>query len=46
MADATDSKSVIRKGVRVQVPPSALDLKRSLGHAHEDLFKTAETLSE
>ena len=24
MADATDSKSVIRKGVRVQVPPSAL----------------------
>ena len=26
MADATDSKSVIRKGVRVQVPPSALVL--------------------
>jgi hypothetical protein len=41
MADATDSKSVIRKGVRVQVPPSALDLKRSLrprarGHLHKD----------
>jgi len=24
MADAADSKSAVRKGVRVQVPPSAL----------------------
>jgi len=25
MADAADSKSAVRKGVRVQVPPSALE---------------------
>ena len=28
MADATDSKSVARKGVRVQVPPPVPDILR------------------
>ncbi len=43
MADTTDSKSVARKGVRVQVPPRALgnDGLYGISSPHDSLSATA-----
>ena len=47
MADATDSKSVVRKGVWVQVPPRALVVKCKKTSMETDmLFKSSSRLVE